>query len=970
MNRDNNTMLTSPNLSYTSRDFTSIYDELLKSIPILTKDWDPKDENDPGLVLLKLIAMTGDMLSYNQDKQALEAFPRTVLQRANAQQIFRLIGYKMHWYRSAIVEARFTNANSFAVNVGRYNTFATNDGSIMYTNLKEFSIPAGAYGVNSYKHELIQGTPVTPIMKGGAKPSDYNAAWHESYDYNVLASDIVNNTLYLKYENIDETSISLIDNDETPFAINEWKLVKNINLSETMDKVFEFDVDEDGTPFIILPNYWNEKYVITKFKLFYVLSNGKDGEIEENKLSIINSSKCYVDNDNLSIGTALEGVEIFNTPSTYGYAAETCTEARKEAEKYQNTIDTLVVLKDFEKATRRIDSVANVIATDIETDPHGDEMSNNQVRLWVIRKSDYNNSGENYIYTQTHLDDTNNDEIFKENVIGELKSYKLMPYDIDIYLENKIDWINWTISGQIFLRKPINADQNVDLMSRIDQNLKARFNTETLDFNEAVNYMDVIECIMKTDKNIWHVDLDTASVEYDKVKRNIKGNETGLQIKNKYMINLPDGQYSGYYMTSLGCTSIEINKILPYITTTDPDTGKTIVKDEYKYIYDGIDIPGYLPTNDSQDISQTTNVLTDGSVTPAGSGFNKNVGNKIVREDGLETVIGLDFGRPDEPREYEIYNKMIFDWTGYEPVFTGRIIDTSTNPFRILKYNDNGVLEDTGYTLDFDSRMYMEDGSDANRYFKANYKQIEQLCPNIDKVYTDKELNEMTIEEKDQLVNEGKLRSVFDVIDRQYDSWTGESVDRLTGEIFVLRGKYWYSTHRCYDESTGYILDTNGTIQYYNDSSIMREPACREDITQEYVYNLEIGNNKTEFDFYLGQSGSLNDDSVIVERVKNSIGNYIEGYPIKPSSLFIYINDDVNIIADTGTGKLLGTPGLINGFGTVDYNTGRVTFKLNTEANNIKILYRVNKFTYSVYRTFDVNKFFVRPEYIRSDTRK
>ena len=136
MNRDNNTMLTSPNLSYTSRDYSSIYDELLKSIPLLTKEWEPKDENDPGLVLLKLISMVGDMLSYNQDKQALEAFPRTVLQRANAQQIFRLIGYKMHWWRSAIVEARFTNANSFSINVSRYNTFSTADGQITYTNLK------------------------------------------------------------------------------------------------------------------------------------------------------------------------------------------------------------------------------------------------------------------------------------------------------------------------------------------------------------------------------------------------------------------------------------------------------------------------------------------------------------------------------------------------------------------------------------------------------------------------------------------------------------------------------------------------------------------------------------------------------------------------------------------------------------------------------------------------------------------
>jgi hypothetical protein len=61
MNRINNTMLTAPNLSYTSRDFTSIYEELINSIPLLTKSWNPKDENDPGIVLLKAMAMIGDM---------------------------------------------------------------------------------------------------------------------------------------------------------------------------------------------------------------------------------------------------------------------------------------------------------------------------------------------------------------------------------------------------------------------------------------------------------------------------------------------------------------------------------------------------------------------------------------------------------------------------------------------------------------------------------------------------------------------------------------------------------------------------------------------------------------------------------------------------------------------------------------------------------------------------------------------
>ena len=113
--------------------------------------------------------MIGDMLSYNLDKNALEVFPRTVLQRENAQQIFRLIGYKMHWWRSAQVEASFTNANSFPVYIGKYNVFTTTDGNVSYTNLNTISIPGGTYGQTSYKTTLIQGTPVTPILNSNIK---------------------------------------------------------------------------------------------------------------------------------------------------------------------------------------------------------------------------------------------------------------------------------------------------------------------------------------------------------------------------------------------------------------------------------------------------------------------------------------------------------------------------------------------------------------------------------------------------------------------------------------------------------------------------------------------------------------------------------------------------------------------------------------------------------------------------------
>ena len=921
-----NTRLTLPNLSYTSREFISIYEDLIKAIPNFTKEWEPKDESDPGVVLLKMMSMLGDMLSYNLDKQALEAFPRTVLQRANAQQIFRLVGYKMHWWRSAQVDIRITNTNSFPITIGRYNVFTTKNNEITYTNLNQLEVPGGSTGIGSYRAQLVQGTPVTPLMNTDITPDFYNQDWHEVYDYNIHVNELKNNRLYLKFNNIDETSITLIDNDELPFAVNEWKQVENINTSETLDKVFEFDVDEDNMPFIQFPNYWNEKYIITRFKLFCVLSNGKDGEIEENSLTRVDGRRCYVNQNNVNINQALDQVALFNTPSTYGFNPETCTEARQEAEKYINTIDTLVVLRDFEKAVLRLESIANVRATDIQIDPYAEEMTNNQINLWVVRKNDYNNLGSSYIY-EARLNETV-DQLFKENLVGELASKKLMPYSIHVNLENRIEWIDWSVRGEIFLRKPINIDQNHDLMVRINNNLKNRFNTETLDFNEPINYMDVIETIMKTDKIIWHVDLSSSAIEYSKVKRSNKGNPTGLTIINKYRI-YDDGVYSNYYTNSISCATIE-----------------TIIDENGKQI------------------RQVTH-LGDGTVVPGGSGFSKNAGNRIIREDGNPVVIGLDLGDPHNPREYEIYNRRIWDWTGLEPCDTNRFIDTSTYPYKIMIDNNDGTFTETPYTLEFDSRMYLPDGSDANRKLKDNYRQIDSLNNlTLSDILTDDEIQALIPQEKQDLLNENKLREVWDIIDTQYDDWTGQTIDKLTGQIFVRRGTKWYSSNRTYDETTGEILDSFGDVLYNEDGYIMREPVALTEVTGEHIQTFDVEDGQVEFNFFLGQDA-------IGNALLDDVGNIINAYPIKPYSLFIWINGDREMLSDTGSGRIQGTPGILNGSGSIDYETGQVSFTLNMVPEQpLKILYAINKLAYTNYLTFNPAELFVRPEYIRNENRK
>ena len=96
-------------LKYTSKDYNSIYTDLVSAIPSITDLWTNTEDGDPGIVLVKLMSALGDMLSYNMDKQALEYYGSTVTQRKNAAKLFNLIGYKMHWYRSATNRISVTN---------------------------------------------------------------------------------------------------------------------------------------------------------------------------------------------------------------------------------------------------------------------------------------------------------------------------------------------------------------------------------------------------------------------------------------------------------------------------------------------------------------------------------------------------------------------------------------------------------------------------------------------------------------------------------------------------------------------------------------------------------------------------------------------------------------------------------------------------------------------------------------------
>ena len=354
-------------ISYTDKDYTNILDDLINSIPGITAKWNTTDENDIGIVLVKLMSILGDMLFYNMDMQSLEVYPNTVTQRKNASVIYKLIGYKMRWYKSAIVEAFVVNTYSQGATLPRFCTFTNSDESVVYTTFEQdYEIPSNMYN-NGIEVPilLIEGIPVTPIRKSNNPYPAVGEPWHSIYDYNFTSDDVINNRIYLNSSTVDQDHIIVVDNTGT-----EWELKENIYLTNDVGKFFEFGVDVNDQPYIELVDYWGN-FNVNKFKIFYIRSSGENGVIQANQLTRITGSAWS--RTGTTPDSAIFNVSSFikftHYTSTSGYDPETPTEARKNSVLFQNTIDTIITLADFERATLRETGVANVRATDLTNDP-------------------------------------------------------------------------------------------------------------------------------------------------------------------------------------------------------------------------------------------------------------------------------------------------------------------------------------------------------------------------------------------------------------------------------------------------------------------------------------------------------------------------------------------------------------------------------------------------------------------------
>lgn len=543
---------------YTHRDYESIKSDLISAIPSLTQEWTSTEESDPGIVLIKLISMFGDTLSYNVDKIALELYLKTVTQRKNCSMILNLLGYKMKWYRSARVIASVrlqyeetpedTEVNPRHVILTPFVTTFTN-GNIRYSvvpsasNQGQIDISSDTEFQNVY---LVEGQVITTTFN---------------------RDSLQNNRYYFPYENVDESEIWLNFG-----ASHTCNLVENLYLVTDDQAIsFEFNVDEYDHPYIELINYWEDIVGSTaqsdSFTLRYILTDGASGNVSRNQLIDIQNSENQnaTPRDLIILHPSnnyeeLEGDDGWTRP---GYNQQTVEEAREDAAFYVTTYDTFVTPADFERAARRvvgmtgsrlvdnevilnedldIEDIANRAKDNFETQEVVLQEGEDPVTLLKAHTAivylTYLNLGpaNNYYCNLSNSDPykfSSYEDFISAEPSEQLKELGCFPYkptnniieDVnEIYRDAQIINVQvdygttkvypFKVSGTLYLIEPLSPEETLSILSTVDDNLLQYYYPDNHSFGEPPKFLDIVKVIQESNTKINYFDAANQMINF------------------------------------------------------------------------------------------------------------------------------------------------------------------------------------------------------------------------------------------------------------------------------------------------------------------------------------------------------------------------------------------------------------------------------------------------------------------------
>lgn len=319
-------------VDYTTKDYHGYREDMVDLIPKKLPEWTDRSPNDPGIVILELLAYALDKESYYNDRVANEVFLSTATQRKSVIEHCKKIGYELAWQTSAKHYQVFEIVpQPEPVIIPRGTLLGTKAGggedAVIFETLTDLVIPSGMTGTEKDEHgnyiyqvEIEHGQTITDEYLGDVM----NADPHPTFQFT--------------YSPILKDSIEIYVEDSTGKRL--WEKVSDFIGSDQEAEHYTAEMDEYDRVAIQFGNGASGKLPKAPSSIYanYKVGGGIEGNVGANTIVDVYDSVTGF-------------VQTFNPfgPHLVGADKESLDDAKWKGPASLKRLDRYVTLDDYEK---------------------------------------------------------------------------------------------------------------------------------------------------------------------------------------------------------------------------------------------------------------------------------------------------------------------------------------------------------------------------------------------------------------------------------------------------------------------------------------------------------------------------------------------------------------------------------------------------------------------------------------------
>lgn len=316
------------NNDYSSKDFTSIYEDLLAIVEASTTLWNPRysTEADPGVVILKAMALLEDKSNYRFDMSRAQAYLDTVSDRTSAYDLLAMLGYIMQGSRAAEGFITVKNTSDKPCTIPQFSVVTNPTKEVLFFTKDDVTVSAG----ESVSVPVQAGTIFQVVKQGIAE---------------FTLKDIdEKGRLFLGKTNLAQNGIYV--RSSTPST--KWVYLDYVLLPDS-STYYTVGTSGTGEMYVQFPDNYMTLIGNDKLTVYATYTNGANSNIAKNVLSTFSDNQKD-DSGQVQLSSVFS---VSQTEDIYsGQDEETIDHAIQTYYETKDMCSTLITAQDFTTALR------------------------------------------------------------------------------------------------------------------------------------------------------------------------------------------------------------------------------------------------------------------------------------------------------------------------------------------------------------------------------------------------------------------------------------------------------------------------------------------------------------------------------------------------------------------------------------------------------------------------------------------